>query len=126
MDQPSCSWASLKALRFSFFASAVSAARKAVKATRYQAGKSTVRRCTPSGCAGFAILGALAPLFHGRDGEVGAFLDSGRPARGHGLGPRVEAEAVRPVLIQVAEAGRFPAADGIVGQRDRKSTRVNS
>src|SRR5215510_5711576 len=56
-------------------------------------------------------------LLHCRDRELRAFLDTGRPARGHGLG--VEADRVRTVLVEIAEARLLPAAEGIVGNRHR-------
>src|ERR1700749_3164857 len=58
-------------------------------------------------------------LVHGRDRELRAFLDAGRPARGHRLGLGVEADRVRPVLVEIAEAGFLPAAEGVVGDRHR-------
>jgi hypothetical protein len=41
--------------------------------------------------------------------------EKGRPARGHGLGLGVEADRIRPVLVEVAEAGALPAAEGVIG-----------
>ena len=46
-------------------------------------------------------------LAHRRNDEFGAFFGPGRPARGHGLGLGVEADRIRAVLIEVAEAERF-------------------
>src|ERR1700752_1250192 len=48
-------------------------------------------------------------LLHRRDRELRTFLDAGRPARGHRLGLGVEADGVRTVLVEVAEAGLLPA-----------------
>ena len=59
------------------------------------------------------------PSVHRRDGEARAVLDARRPARGHRLGPGVEADRIRPVLVQVAEARALPAAEGVVGDRHR-------
>src|SRR5262245_37534501 len=56
--------------------------------------------------------------FHRRDDEFRAFLDAGRPARGHGLGLGVEADRVRAVLIEIAEARAFPAAECVIGEGD--------
>src|SRR5580692_3627598 len=56
---------------------------------------------------------------HRRDDEFGAFLGARRPARGHRLGLGIEADRIRAVLIEVAEAGAFPAAEGVVGERHR-------
>src|SRR5574337_604936 len=56
---------------------------------------------------------------HRRDGEARAVLDAGWPARGHRLGAGVEADRIRPVLVQVAEARALPAAEGVVGERHR-------
>src|SRR6516164_957051 len=54
---------------------------------------------------------------HRRDNELGAFLDAGRPARGHRLGLGVEAHRVRAVLVKIAEARALPPAEGVVGER---------
>src|SRR4029077_4893967 len=45
---------------------------------------------------------------HRRDDEFGSFLGAGRPARGHRLGLGVEADRVRAVLVEVAEARALP------------------
>src|SRR3954468_18233654 len=60
-----------------------------------------------------------ASLTHRRNREFRAFLDPGRPARGYRLGLGVEADRIRPVLVEVAEAGLFPAAEGVIGDRHR-------
>src|SRR5215475_14547870 len=71
-------------------------------------------------------LGAIATAYsfshrslHRRDDELGALLDAGRPARRHGLGLGVKADRIRPVLVEVAEAGALPAAEGVIGERHR-------
>src|SRR5208337_1576723 len=56
---------------------------------------------------------------HGRDAELRSILDARRPARGHCLGARVKADRVRAVLVEVAEAGALPAAEGVIGDRHR-------
>src|SRR5262249_44377288 len=56
---------------------------------------------------------------HRRDRELRAFLDAGRPARSHCLGLGVEADRVRAMLVEVAEAGLLPAAEGVVRNRHR-------
>src|SRR4029077_15134761 len=58
-----------------------------------------------------------ALLVHRRHREVGAILDTGCPARGDRFGFGVEADRIRPVLIEIAEARTFPAAEGVVGDR---------
>src|SRR6202790_1124028 len=58
-------------------------------------------------------------LVHGRDRELRALLDAGRPARGDGLGLGVEADRIRTMLVEIAEAGLFPAAKGVVRDRHR-------
>src|SRR5437764_10981559 len=42
-------------------------------------------------------------LPHRRNNEIGAFLPAGGPARRDGLGPRIEADGIRTVLVEVAE-----------------------
>src|ERR1700743_3999984 len=54
-------------------------------------------------------------LVHRRDRELRTFLDAGGPARGHRLGLGVEADRVRPVLVEIAEARLLPAAEGGIG-----------
>ncbi len=61
-------------------------------------------------------------LPHGRDRELRAALDAARPALRDGLGLGVEADRIRPVLVQVAEARALPAAEGVVGDRNRIGT----
>src|SRR5262245_54652901 len=58
-------------------------------------------------------------LLHRRDRELRAFLDAGRPARGHRLGLGVEADRVGTVLVEIAEARLLPAAEGVIGDRHR-------
>src|SRR5688572_29902472 len=50
-------------------------------------------------------------LFHGRHDELRALAGCGRPARGNGLQPRVEAHAVGAVHVQRAEQRPLPAAE---------------
>src|ERR1700712_3109195 len=56
---------------------------------------------------------------HRRNRELRAFLDAGGPARGHGLGLGVEADRIRAVLVEIAEAGLLPAAKRVIGDRYR-------
>src|ERR1700738_3906727 len=58
-------------------------------------------------------------LIHCGDDEFGAVLDAGRPPRRDGLDLGVELDRGRAVLVEVAEAGALPAAEGVVGHRDR-------
>src|ERR1700760_2350421 len=58
-------------------------------------------------------------LVHRRDRELLAFLDAGRPARGHRLGLGVEADRIRTMLVEIAEAGLLPATEGVIGDRHR-------
>src|SRR5258708_7577247 len=58
-------------------------------------------------------------LVHRRDRELRAFLDAGRPARGDGLGLGVEADRIRAVLVEIAEARLLPAAEGVIRNRNR-------
>src|ERR1700752_1909936 len=51
-------------------------------------------------------------LIHCRDDEFGAIFDAGRPAGRDGLDLRVELDRRRAVLVEVAEAGALPAAEG--------------
>src|ERR1700737_5533274 len=69
----------------------------------------------------WSSLGAncISALVHGRNRELRALLDAGRPARGDGLGLGVEADRIRAVLVQIAEAGLLPAAEGVVRDRHR-------
>src|SRR6185503_14158366 len=56
---------------------------------------------------------------HRRDRELRAFLDAGRPARGDRLGLGVEADRIRTMLVEIAEAGLLPAAERVIGDRHR-------
>src|ERR1700688_532765 len=60
-----------------------------------------------------------ARSIHGRNRELRAFLDAGGPARGHRLGLGIEADRIRAVLVEIAEAGLLPAAEGVIGDRHR-------
>src|SRR5258708_17982496 len=64
-------------------------------------------------------LWTLSRLVHRRDREFRAFLDAGGPARGDGLGLGVEADRIRAVLVEIAETGLLPAAEGVIGDRHR-------
>src|SRR3979409_1278642 len=54
-----------------------------------------------------------------RNRNLRAFLDAGGPARGHRLGLGIEADRIRPVLVEIAEAGFLPAAEGVIRNRHR-------
>src|SRR6202012_3605638 len=54
---------------------------------------------------------------HRRDRKLRTLLDAGRPARGHRLGLRIEADRIRTVLVEIAEAGLLPAAERVIGDR---------
>src|SRR3954463_784879 len=54
-------------------------------------------------------------LVHRRDRELRTFLHARRPARGDGFCLGVEADRVRAVLVEIAEAGLLPAAKGVIG-----------
>src|SRR3982074_2369006 len=58
-------------------------------------------------------------LVHRRYREFRTFLDAGGPARGHGLGLGIEADRIRPVLVEIAKAGFLPAAKGVIRNRHR-------
>src|SRR3979490_120752 len=58
-------------------------------------------------------------LVHRRYRELRAFLDAGRPARSDGLGLGVEADRIRTMLVEVAEARLLPAAEGVIRNRHR-------
>src|SRR5437763_15262771 len=60
-------------------------------------------------CFAALAMTARCRLLHRRDREFRALLDAGRPARGHRLGLGVEADRVRSVLVEIAEARLLPA-----------------
>src|SRR4051812_21144463 len=64
---------------------------------------------------------SCAQSLHRRNGKFRAFLDARWPARGHRLGLGVEAHGIGSILIEIAETGTFPAAEGIIRRwhRDR-------
>src|SRR5258708_8334579 len=62
---------------------------------------------------------SCARSIHRRDRKLRALLDAGRPARGHGLGLGVKADRIRAVLVEIAEAGLLPAAEGVIRNRHR-------
>src|SRR5438046_3129163 len=82
-----------------------------------------VRACSPAQPASANPANAMkarvrtVASLHRRDDELGAFLGARGPARRHGLGLGVEAHRVRPVLVEIAEAGALPAAERVVGER---------
>src|SRR5947208_17177946 len=49
--------------------------------------------------------------------ELRPFLDAGGPARRHRLGLGVKPDRVGAILVEVAEAGAFPAAEGVIRHR---------
>src|ERR1700738_5496828 len=61
----------------------------------------------------------FARLVHGRYGKLRTFPDAGGPARGDGLGLGIEADRIRAVLVEIAEAGFLPAAKRVIGDRHR-------
>src|SRR5438477_12236340 len=56
---------------------------------------------------------------HRRDRELRALLDAGRPARGDRLGLGIEADRIRAMLVEIAEARLLPATKSVVGDRHR-------
>src|ERR1700761_9653321 len=58
-------------------------------------------------------------LIHCGDDEFGTVLDARWPAGRDGLDLGVELDRRRPVLVEIAEAGTLPTAEGVVGHRDR-------
>src|SRR4051812_45859168 len=53
------------------------------------------------------------------EAQVDAAVARVEPARGDGLAAGEEVDAVGAVGVAVAEEGRLPAAEGVVGDRDR-------
>src|SRR5260370_15395655 len=70
-------------------------------------------------CGPRLLKGSCARSIHGRNRELRTLLDAGRPARGDRLGLGVEADRIRAVLVEIAEAGLLPAAEGVIGDRHR-------
>src|SRR5215218_2213346 len=66
-----------------------------------------------------SIYAIVRPSVHRWNRELRAFLNAGRPPGGYGFGLGVEADRVRPVLVEIAESGLLPAAEGVVGDRHR-------
>src|SRR6185295_9619302 len=62
---------------------------------------------------------AATRSLHRWDHELGAFLGARRPARRYGFGFSVEAHRVGAVLVEIAEAGTLPSAEGVVGKWHR-------
>src|SRR5712671_6252915 len=58
-------------------------------------------------------------LLHSGNDEFRALPGAGRPTRCDRLGLGIETDRVRPVLIEIAEARTFPAAEGVIGERNR-------
>src|SRR5258708_38888387 len=87
---------------------------RAYGATRLAANAAAVSVMTRS--SSFRVNTAL--IHRGND-EFGAVLDAGRPPRRDGLDLGVELDRRRAVLVEVAEARPLPAAEGVVGHRDR-------
>src|SRR5882724_11476600 len=67
----------------------------------------------------FMIAYYSANSIHRRNREFRAFLDAGGPARGYRLGLGVEADRIRPMLVEIAKAGFLPAAKSVIGDRHR-------
>jgi len=62
---------------------------------------------------------SAVPLAHCRHDVFGAGADAGRPAGGHGLEVRVEADACHAVHRHVAEQGTLPVAKAVERHRHR-------
>src|SRR5205807_874221 len=69
--------------------------------------------------AALAMTAWATSSIHRRDRELRAFLDAGRPARGDRLGLGIEADRIRAMLVEIAEAGLLPAAKGVIRDRHR-------
>src|ERR1700757_1027240 len=68
----------------------------------------------------FMVNDITAPAsIHCGNHEFGAVLDAGRPPRRDGLDLGVELDRRRAVLVEIAEARALPAAEGVIGHRDR-------
>src|SRR3981189_3434048 len=93
---------------------ALASQSRAYGASRLAANAAAVSEMTRS-----SSFRANMALIHCRDGEFGAVLDAGRPPRCHGLGLGVELDRRWAVLVEVTEAGALPAAEGVIGDRDR-------
>src|SRR6202140_2374420 len=78
----------------------------------------TFKSLMPGSSPGMTSQGGRASSIHRRNRELRAFLDAGGPARRHRLGLGVEADRIRPVLVEIAEAGLLPAAEGVIGDRN--------
>src|SRR5215216_1673380 len=74
---------------------------------------------TPALSPGAANYSLMPNSLHCRNDELGAFLETGGPARGHDLGLGIKTDRVRPVLVEVAEAGALPAAESVIRKRHR-------
>src|SRR5476651_468090 len=56
--------------------------------------------------------------FHGWDDELRTLFDARRPARRHCFCLGVEADRIWPMLVEVAEARTFPAAERVIRERN--------
>src|SRR6201984_748068 len=92
---------------------------RAYGARRLAANAAAVSVMTRS--SSFRVRNCIQPsaLIHGRDDEFGTIFDAGWPPRRDGLGLGVELDRRRAVLVEVTEAGALPAAEGVIGHRDR-------
>src|SRR5271154_4047887 len=61
----------------------------------------------------------MQALLHCRYDELGAVFDTRGPTLRHGLDLGVELDRRGAVLVEIAEAGPLPAAEGVVGHRHR-------
>src|ERR1700743_238515 len=95
----------------------VSSPSSAYGASRLAANAPAVSVMTRS--SSFMLRNCIAALIHGWDDEFSAILDAGRPPRRDGLDLGVELDRRGAVLVEVAEAGPLPAAEGVVGHRNR-------
>src|SRR5207302_8609574 len=68
---------------------------------------------------GEGVASVLLDSLHRRNDELGAFLDTGWPARRDCLCLGIEPHRVRPVLVQIAESRALPAAESVIRQRYR-------
>src|SRR5437763_400320 len=115
-------WSSLRAkciLGCSFLSSLRGARDKIAKQFCAEATKQSILpfRGKMDCFAALAMTAWATPSIHRRNRELRTFLDAGRPARGHRLGLGIEADRIRAMLVEIAEAGLLPAAKRVVGDR---------